>query len=272
MTSLSLQITGMTCANCAARIEREVAALPGVQSSVVNFAIAQLTASFDEQVISAEAISEKVVSLGYGVIRPEPPGELTFGVSGLHCASCVARLEKALLDQEAITTAVVNLAAGTGFVRFNPQQIDKGQIFATVHEAGYTPLELSASEEAADRELLQQRNWFLFALALSLPIMATMTLHHHRGVGWLNLILATIVQFSAGLAFYRGAWSALKSKSSNMDLLVALGTTAAWGYSMLAFFGLLRPVRGVSGCLLRDLGLADHLHPAGQIPGGPCPR
>jgi len=245
MTTLSLQITGMSCANCAARIEREVAALTGVQSSVVNFAITQLTVSFDEQAISAEAIIEKVSSLGYGVIRPEPPGELTFGVSGLHCASCVARLEKALLDQSAITTAVVNLAAGTGFVRFDPQQIDKGQIFAIVHSAGYTPLELSASDEAADQELLHQRNWFLFALALSLPIMATMTLHHHRGIGLLNLILATIVQFSAGLAFYRGAWSALKNKSSNMDVLVALGTTAAWGYSMLAFFGLFGEFRDV---------------------------
>ena len=245
MTSRSLQITGMSCANCAARIEREVAALPGVETSVVNFAIAQLTVSFDEQAITAETITAKVQSLGYGVIRPETPGELTFGVSGLHCASCVARLEKALLEHGAITTAVVNLAAGTGFVRFDPQQIDKGQIFAIVHEAGYTPLELSAAEEAADQELLHQRNWFLFALALSLPIMATMTLHHHRGIGWLNLILATIVQFSAGLAFYRGAWSALKSKSSNMDLLVALGTTAAWGYSMLAFFGLFGEFRDV---------------------------
>lgn len=239
MTTLSLQITGMSCANCAARIEREVAALPGVQNAVVNFAITQLTASFDEQTISGAAIIAKVQSLGYGVIRPEPPGELTFGVSGLHCASCVARLEKALLDHNAITTAVVNLAAGTGFVRFDPAALDKGQIFAIVHDAGYTPLELSAAEEAADQELLNQRNWFLFALLLSLPIMATMTLHQHRSVGWLNLILATIVQFSAGLAFYRGAWSALKSKSSNMDVLVALGTTAAWGYSLLAFFGLL---------------------------------
>mgnify|MGYP000914551531 CR=1 FL=1 len=102
MTTLSLQITGMSCANCAARIEREVAALPGVETSVVNFAIAQLSASFDEQITSPETIIEKVQSLGFGVIRPEPPGELTFGVSGLHCASCVARLEKALLEHSAI--------------------------------------------------------------------------------------------------------------------------------------------------------------------------
>ncbi len=239
MSTLSFQITGMSCANCAARIEREVALLPGVHTAVVNFAMAQLTVEFDEQAISGDAIGEKVQSLGYGVIRPEPPGELTFGVSGLHCASCVARLEKALLAHEAITTAVVNLAAGTGFVRFDPSTLDKGQIFALVHHTGYTPLELTAAEDATAAELTSQRNWFLCALVLSLPIMATMTLHHHHSIGWLNLILATVVQFSAGLAFYRGAWSALKNKSSNMDVLVALGTSAAWGYSVLAFFGLL---------------------------------
>lgn len=239
MSTFSVQITGMSCANCAARVEREVAALPGIQSCVVNFAIAQLTVTFDESLITADSVMEKVISLGYGVIRPEPPGELTFGVTGLHCASCVARLEKALLDQPAISTAVVNLAANTGFVRYDPQHLDKGAIYRIVHDTGYTPVEPEAGEEAEQTELASQRNWFLFSLVLSLPIMATMTLHHLRSVGWVNLVLATIIQFSAGLAFYRGAWSALKSKSSNMDVLVALGTTAAWGYSLLAFFGLL---------------------------------
>ena len=239
MTKLSLQITGMSCVNCAGRIEREVSALAGVESAAVNFAIARLTASFDETVISADSIMEKVRSLGYGVVKPEPPGELTFSITGLHCANCVARLEKILREQPGISTAVVNLVAATGFVRFDPALLDKGAIFRIVIDAGYTPAEPEAGEEAEAGELAGQRNWFLFSLALSLPIMATMTLHHLRSVGWMNLILATVIQFSAGLAFYRGAWSALKSKSSNMDVLVALGTSAAWGYSLLAFFGLL---------------------------------
>ena len=239
MTKLSLQITGMSCVNCAGRIEREVSALAGVESAAVNFAIAQLTASFDETVISADNIMEKVKSLGYGVVKPEPPGELTFSITGLHCANCVARLEKILREQPGISTAVVNLVAATGFVRFDPALLDKGAIFRIIIDAGYTPAEPEAGEEAEAEELAGQRNWFLFSLALSLPIMATMTLHHLRSVGWMNLILATVIQFSAGLAFYRGAWSALKSKSSNMDVLVALGTSAAWGYSLLAFFGLL---------------------------------
>jgi len=239
MTKLSLQITGMSCVNCAGRIEREVSALAGVEFAAVNFAIAQLTASFDETVISADNIMEKVKSLGYGVVKPEPPGELTFSITGLHCANCVARLEKILREQPGISTAVVNLVAATGFVRFDPALLDKGAIFRIIIDAGYTPAEPEAGEEAEAEELAGQRNWFLFSLALSLPIMATMTLHHLRSVGWMNLILATVIQFSAGLAFYRGAWSALKSKSSNMDVLVALGTSAAWGYSLLAFFGLL---------------------------------
>lgn len=189
--------------------------------------------------IDDNASADKPQSPGYDSTNPEPSGELTFGVSGLHCASCVARLEKALAGHDAITTAVVNLATGTGFVRFFPDRLDKMQLFAIVRDTGYTPLELDDVEDAADNELISQRNWFLFSLLLSLPIMATMTMHHYRSVGWLNLILATTVQFSAGLAFYKGAWAALKSKNSNMDLLVALGTSAAWGYSLLAFFGLL---------------------------------
>ncbi len=227
----------MSCANCAARVEREINSLPGVQTATVNFAIARLTVTFDEAGLTADAIMEKVVSLGYGVIKPAPPGELTFGVTGLHCASCVGRLEKALLDQPGITTAVVNLSAATGFVRYDPRLLEKAAIFRIVLDAGYTPLEPEAGEEAEQTELASQRTWFLFSLVLSVPLMATMPLHHLRSVGWLNLVLATVVQFSAGLAFYRGAWSALKSKSSTMDVLVVLGTTAAWGYSLLAFFG-----------------------------------
>lgn len=239
MKNISLQVTGMSCVNCAGRLEREIGSFPGVKSASVNFAAAQLTAEYDPLVTDPEKIMEKVKDVGYGVIRPEPAGELSFSISGLHCANCVGRLEKALLEQPGILSAVVNLAASSGTVRFDPAQQSKGTIFRAVLDAGYTPHEPEQSEKVETGELISQRNWFLFALLLSMPIMATMTLHHNRTVGWINLLLATTVQFSAGLAFYRGAWAALKSRSSNMDVLVALGTSAAWGYSMLAFFGLL---------------------------------
>src|SRR5450756_2344902 len=88
---------------------------------------------------------------------------------------------------------------------------------------------------------IRDRSWFIFSLLASLPIMFTMGLHSNRAVMQLNLLLATAVQFSAGLIFYRGAWSALKNGNTNMDVLVALGTSAAYFYSLAAYFGLLGP-------------------------------
>lgn len=241
MSRATYTITGMSCANCAARIEKNLAGRAGVSRAVVNFALAELTVDHDPAVVSEEQIIQDVEGLGYGVIRPEPDGELTFGVGGLHCASCVNTLEKKLREHPAVTTAIVNLAAETAFVRFDPQQLDSADIFRLVHEAGYTPIELHGVETAQDDVLRSQRNWFLFSLAASLPIMLTMGIHSNRAVLQLNLLLATAVQFSAGLIFYRGAWSALKNRSANMDVLVALGTSAAYFYSVAAYFGMLGP-------------------------------
>lgn len=188
---------------------------------------------------------ENLNTTGTGNSATEPGGELTFGVHGLHCASCVNTLEKKLLEHPAITTAIVNLAAETGFVRFDPQQLSAAEIFSIVRTAGYSPAELHATETAHDDGLRSQRNWFVFSLAVSLPIMLTMGLHSNRAVMQLNLLLATAVQFSAGLVFYRGAWSAIRNRSTNMDVLVALGTSAAYFYSLAAYFGLLGQYREV---------------------------
>ncbi|MBI2353675.1 MAG: heavy metal translocating P-type ATPase [Deltaproteobacteria bacterium] len=241
MTKSVMKITGMSCANCAARIEKGIGALEGVSSAVVNFAMEELIVSHDEGAISEEEIGRRVQELGYGAIRSEPAGELTFAVRGLHCASCVNRLEGRLLEEPAISTAIVNLAAETGFVRFDPERIGAAEIFAIVHDAGYTPVELREAEAAGSDELRIQRNWFIFSMAASLPIMLTMGLHHNRAVLQFNFLLATAVQFTAGLAFYRGSWAALKNRSANMDVLIALGTSAAYFYSLASFAGLLGP-------------------------------
>lgn len=245
MTVSNLSITGMSCANCAARIEKDLSGREGIQNAVVNFALAELTVTHDPETISKKQITSLVKALGYDVIHMEADGELTFGVQGLHCASCVNTLEKKLLEHPAVTTAIVNLAAETGFVRFDSQQLGLADIFSIVHAAGYTPLELNIVETAHDDGLRSQRNWFIFSLLASLPIMLTMGLHSNRAAMQFNLLLATAVQFSAGLIFYRGAWSALKNRSTNMDVLVALGTSAAYFYSLAAYFGLLGPHREV---------------------------
>jgi Cu+-exporting ATPase len=241
MTTTALQINGMSCASCAARIEKAVAGLAGVSSASVNLALQELVVIHDESLVSTELISETVEKLGYGVVRPKPADELTFGVRGLHCASCVNRLETRLKEEPAVCSALVNLATETAFVRFDPRRLDMAAIFSLVQDAGYTPVELRGDDTSAADELRSQRNWMIFSLLLSLPIMFTMGLHHNRGVMQLNWLLATVLQFSAGLVFYRGAWAALRSGSATMDLLVALGTSAAYFYSLLAFAGLLGP-------------------------------
>jgi Cu+-exporting ATPase len=197
------------------------------------------------------------------VTPAEPADGLSFGVRGLHCASCVNTLEKKLLEHPSISTAIVNLAAETGFVRFNPHQLTPANIFSIIHAAGYTPVELHVTETSQDDDLRSQRNWFLFSLAASLPIMMTMGLHSNHAAQQVSLVLATAVQFSAGLIFYRGAWSSLKNGSTNMDVLVALGTSAAYFYSLAAYFGLLGSHRDVffetSAMLIAFIRLGKYL-------------
>jgi len=190
-------------------------------------------------------------------------GEISFAVRGLHCASCVNTLEKKLLEQPAISTAIVNLATETAYVRFDPLRMTPSNVFAVVHAAGYTPVELGDAPATADDDLRIQRNWLIFSLCASLPIMLTMGMHSNRAAMQLNLLLATAVQFSAGLTFYRGAWSSLKNRSANMDVLIVLGTSAAYFYSLLAYFGLLGPHREVffetSAMLIAFIRLGKYL-------------
>ena len=231
------KITGMSCVNCAGRIEKKLSSLAGVRTAVVNFPMEQLKVEYDPALIQAERIEAEIVALGYGASRADNDGELRFGVRGMHCANCAATLEKKLLAHPAVSAVVVNFAREEALVRFDPAGINRQEIVALVAEAGY---EAVAEQRGADETgLSAQRNWFIFSLVASLPIMATMPLHHNPLVGWMNLALAAIVQFTAGLTFYRGSWYALKNRSANMDVLVALGTSAAFFYSLFAFFGLI---------------------------------
>jgi len=231
------KITGMSCVNCAARIEKKLNEKAGIERAAVNFAMEELLVEFDPSLAALQDIEKEVKSLGYGIRSKSSDGELRFGVKGLHCASCVSTLEKKLLSHPAVSAAVVNLAQESAFVKFDPAGIGKGDIFALVTDAGYQPQEEAAGAAEEEREFSRQRNWFIFSLAASLPIMFTMPLHGTPWVGWLNLLLATLVQFTAGLTFYSGSWYALKNRSANMDVLVALGTSAAYFYSLFAFAG-----------------------------------
>ncbi|MCM0083588.1 heavy metal translocating P-type ATPase [Geomonas sp. Red32] len=237
MQKATFSISGMSCVNCAARIEKNLAETPGIVRASVNFAMEEALAEFDEAAISRDDIQQKITKLGYGARVKGGAGELRFGVNGLHCASCVNNLEKKLAAAPGVAAAVVNLAQESAFVRYDSSAIDPAGIYAVVTAAGYQPVADEEAKEDGTKSYRSQRNWFIFSMVLSLPIMLTMGMHHDPRVGWMNLILATVVQFSAGLTFYRGSLFALKNRSANMDVLVALGTSAAYVYSLFAFFG-----------------------------------
>ena len=160
-----------------------------------------------------------------------------YSISGMSCVNCAARIDKTLNETAGVARATVNFAMGELLVEFDEALISAARIEQAVTGLGYGIRSAVRAESEADiqRELKAQLYWFLLALALSLPIMATMSMHENRAVGWMSLVLAAVVQFSAGLTFYRGAWYAVKGGSANMDVLVALGTTAAFGYSVIAF-------------------------------------
>jgi Cu+-exporting ATPase len=157
----------------------------------------------------------------------------TLGVTGMSCSACAARIERELAGTDGIRSAVVNFPLEELTVEYEPGSISLRQVESLVEKLGYGIR--SRADETV--ELTSQRNWFLFSLAASLPIMATMFVHDHPVAGWISFILATLVQFSAGLTFYRGSWYALKNRGANMDVLIALGTSAAYFYSVFAFFG-----------------------------------
>lgn len=227
------KVSGMSCANCALTIEKGLSKMDGVKSAAVNFASEKLTVDFDSSAVSREDILARIKDLGYEA-KSEDDGEgrLRFKVSGMTCGNCALTVEKKLKAAPGVKTAVVNLASETAAVEFDPEKISSRDIFELVRDAGYIPIEESGADED-DRNAIRQRNWLIFSALLSLPIMPLMYLPMSRPLMYTIFILASVVQFTAGLIFYRGAYHALRNRSANMDVLVAMGITAAYGYSVM---------------------------------------
>ncbi len=229
-TSLSVGIQGMTCASCAARVEKVLRQLPGVTEASVNLATEIATVAGDTDMASVQRAIEKA---GFSV----PTESCTLDISGMTCASCSARVEKALNKVPGVFDASVNLATEQATVKL-AQGASAAALIAAVERAGYgaqLPKTAGAAPAASTRAL---PDWWPVALAimLSLPLIAPMfaSLFGARWMlpGWLQLALATPVQFWLGARFYRAGWKALRAGSGNMDLLVAVGTSAAYGLSL----------------------------------------
>ena len=237
----SLPIEGMTCASCVARVERALQKVTGVTEVSVNLATEAASVRSGPGISLAD-LRAAVEKAGYTVSE----SSVTLAIDGMTCASCVSRVEKALLRVPGVVRAEVNLATEAATVTMATRQIDEAALVAAVERAGYAARARHA-ESGADTASFTARavgRWavgsaapVLWAALLStplvLPMIGLLFGQHWMLPGWIQLALATPVQFWLGARFYRAGWQALRAGSGNMDLLVALGTSAAYGLSLV---------------------------------------
>ncbi|MFP7297667.1 heavy metal translocating P-type ATPase [Neobacillus niacini] len=251
----NLQISGMTCAACALRIEKGLNKLEGVETATVNLALEKSAVKYDPEKLKVEDIEKKIRDLGYDVVTEK----VEFDITGMTCAACSTRIEKGLNKLEGVSKANVNLALEKASVEYNGSVLTPGDIIKKVEKLGYGARVKAADKETSDhrqKEIKKQNGKFIFSAILSLPLLWAMVGHFSFTSfiwvpeafmnPWVQLALATPVQFIIGSQFYIGAYKALKNKSANMDVLVALGTSAAYFYSLyLSIMSLMEEAHGV---------------------------
>ncbi len=242
MKHIQLQITGMTCAACSARIEKVLGKMEGVQEANVNLATETSAIHYDPNLVSANDLKDKIEKLGYGVTTKV--SELM--ITGMTCAACSARIEKVLNKTEGVLNANINLALESGTIEYSGSELSEKDLIAKIEKLGYGAASKEQlkqeSEDPRQAAIKKQQLKFVAAALLSLPLLWTMVAHFSFTSWiyvpdfllnpWVQLILATPVQFIIGWQFYRGAYKALRSGSANMDVLVVLGTSAAYFYSL----------------------------------------
>ncbi|MGX9774073.1 heavy metal translocating P-type ATPase [Janthinobacterium aestuarii] len=227
----ALAIEGMSCASCVGRVEKALAAVPGVTQASVNLAteVAKISSDTPIPLATLQAAVEKA---GYSVAQRE----IDLNVAGMTCASCVGRVEKALLKVPGVLAASVNLATESARIKVTGG-LEAGTLIAAIDKAGYAATVPAASQASAPVATPNRDGMKVaFAAVLAFPLMLPMLLEwagiHLMLPGWLQFALATPVQFYFGARFYKAGWKAARAGSGNMDLLVALGTSAAYGLSV----------------------------------------
>ncbi len=260
---LTLPITGMTCANCVAAVERNLKKLDGVQTAVVNLSSERATVDFDPVKLGLAQLIARVERAGYGVAI----GEADLIIKRLADDNDARRLENALRKLEGVLDAQVIYTAEKARVKYVPTILSQAEIRRAVAASGFEALELGGDAEDAEaaarqQEIATQRRLLLIGLAFTVPLFLLSmgkdfgllpafvydpnAAPHMSGMrdarpwfNWLLLALATPVQFYVGWQYYIGAFKALRNRSANMDVLIAMGTSAAFIYSLPITFGLL---------------------------------
>jgi Cu+-exporting ATPase len=248
---LTLGITGMTCAACATRIEKNLSKVDGVKEANINLASEKATVSYDPSQATVEQLIQNVKKTGYDVKEET----VTLAISDMTCTACAARIEKGLKKVEGVLEATVNLATEKASVKIIPGQANIDSLIAAVQKAGYEAkpdqeANADAEQESREQEYTTQRNKFIIGALLSILFLPQMVsdlsakydllpgFAFHLNP-WIQFLLATPVQFYVGGHFYKDAYKAIRGGSANMAVLVALGTSAAYFYSLvLTLFGI----------------------------------
>lgn len=251
LNSATIKISGMSCAACAARIEKSLKKLEGVTNANVNFAIEKATIEYDGALVDPNRFDEVIQKLGYKVIKEDESSGLTskveLKVSGMSCAACAAKIEKKLSKTDGVISANVNLTTEIASIQYDTHKTKKSDIFKTIELLGYKtkPLEeISEDKEKAarEKEINSLVNLLALSTILTVPLVLGMILSlvgvnvpflHNA---FFQLLLATPVQFIIGYRFYKHSYYALRSGAANMDVLIAMGTSAAYFFSLYNTF------------------------------------
>ena len=234
---VSLNISGMTCAACSNRIEKVLNRMDGVEANV-NLTTEKASVDYQQDKTSLDDITNRIEGIGYGVVYEKSDLDIT----GMTCAACSNRIEKVLNKTDGVKSATVNLTTENAMIEYNPGVIDERDIIDRIGNLGYGAEPKQSSEDKISRKdsELKKMKWkVIIASLLSLPLLVTM-LDHLFGMSlpaifmnpWFQLAFATPVQFILGWQFYVGAYKNLKNFTANMDVLVVMGTTAAFGFSL----------------------------------------
>ncbi|MCC3371586.1 heavy metal translocating P-type ATPase [Cohnella sp. REN36] len=237
----NLQITGMTCAACANRIEKGLSKMEGVASANVNFALEKASVTYDPAKVTMDGLEQTIRKLGYDTAKEVA----NFKLEGMTCAACANRIEKGLSKLPGVASANVNFAMETARVEYLPAEVSIADMQNKVKQLGYkatSSQETAGESDHRAKEARGQARKLIVSAILSLPLLWSMVAHFSFTSWiyapeilmnpWFQLILATPVQFYVGRQFYVGAYKALRNGSANMDVLVSLGTSAAYFYSL----------------------------------------
>jgi Cu+-exporting ATPase len=251
--TMTLPVKGMSCASCANSVAEALGAVDGVADSSVNFATERAEVRFVNGAVPVADLVAAVEDSGYEVRT----AETTITVQGMSCASCVSRVEDALREADGVLSADVNLATDRATVRYVPGAAQPADFTTAIRDAGYDVMDTSGGEDRSDvekqareEEKQSMKGRFFWALFFALPVFVLEMgfMHVPTMEAWITdhvstqtlyyvlFALTSVVQFGPGLYFYKHGWPALKNLSPDMNTLVMIGTSAAYGYSVVATF------------------------------------